>query len=256
MRSGNGDPYDYRWMTKVDPQRKKLWRWYQPVHEYLDTDGNWNKTVQKISGMTIISGRHGARGADGQRAKYLRDAVALNVWRSKAENKNNRRALFYEAQSWKDAGYPEEALKLYAECGNYEDSFQEERYLALQKAGELTLILHPDDHLEALEYFHRAHEVIPQRLEALHEIAKYHLIHKNNLIGWSVVKPWLNNKQTGHILWTSTDVYEWQFFEIAGTLAFRANDKVEAKKLFAKALESSKLTGFNRDRIKQLHDGC
>jgi hypothetical protein len=256
MSTVGGDPYSYRWMTKVDPYRKKLWRWYQPVHEALDKYGNWEMKAQHVNGIKIISGRHGARGADGQRAKYLRDAVALNVWRNKPENRNSRRALFYEAQSWKDAGYYEEALKLYAECGTYDDGFVEEKYLSLLNAGRISMMIHPDKPGVALEYFHRAHETVPRRLEALHEIAKYHLNRKNNLIGWAIVKPWIDNKQSGHILWTETNIYEYEFFEVAGVLAFRANEKNEAKKLFAKALESKRLSDTDRTRIKQQHDGC
>src|SRR5579884_1887248 len=33
--------YDYLWMIKYDPEGKRKWKWYCPLHEYCATEGGW-----------------------------------------------------------------------------------------------------------------------------------------------------------------------------------------------------------------------
>lgn len=249
--SSGGSIYNYRWMVKFDPSGKNRWKWFLPLHEYVDADGAWNYSRHKTTGVIVISGRTGLRSQQNQVDKYLKDAVVLRKYRNKPENAHNRRALFYEANSWHDAREYDMALKLYMENGKYEDNVVEERYISLYRAGILLKQLRENSGWLAMEYFYRAHQIRPQRLEALYEIVLFHRKMKTYRVGWDLAKPHLGNVSTSEVLWTTQDIYQWRFYEQAAICGFHCGEKLEAQKLFKKALESTLLQGGDRTRIEE-----
>lgn len=245
----SGNKYSYRWMVKVDPAGKKKWKWNQPLHEYLDADGGWSYTAQKVEKVLIMSGRFGLRSQDGDHIKYLKDALVFRKWRSKPENKNDRRSLFYEGNSWRDAGMIRNAYDCYIELGKYDDGFAEERYLALYNAGIIAQSLFPENPWRSTEILHKAHEVRPIRLEAIYSIVKFHRQLGNNRAGWDLAKTVVNNPPVNEILWIDPDIYGWKLFDEAGVCAFHSNGRQEAKALFERALQSNRVPDGDRKRM-------
>jgi len=105
--------------------------------------------------------REGSRNKDP--LKYLKDALILE--QGLLDEPNNERYVFYLAQSYRDNVKHKLAIKYYikrAEMGGW----FEERYISYLEAGRLTLMCNPTKVAKALQYFIRAIDVNPKRLEA------------------------------------------------------------------------------------------
>lgn len=95
--------------------------------------------------------------------KYIKDACLLEstFWK----DRTNTRALFYLAQSWRDAGVNDQAMRYYRMYIDGSGGWDMERYMAYVNVIQLTPNLD-----EKLQLAWRAVEVCPQRLEAPYSV--------------------------------------------------------------------------------------
>jgi glycosyltransferase involved in cell wall biosynthesis len=94
------------------------WRYVGVLHEYIHCDLAWTELF--LPGVRLFRGREGARSRD--RLTYCRDAAILE--KALLDEPENSRYVFYLAQSYRDAGEPELALKQYrrrATMGGWQD---------------------------------------------------------------------------------------------------------------------------------------
>lgn len=145
-----------------------LFRYRGIVHESLYCDGpHVNGPV--ISGLTLQVGHDSARNMDG--GKFLRDIEALKTALAEGRDADLRaRMLFYLAQSYRDAGLPDEALETY-HLRELEGGWVEELYQSIYQQGRLMESLKHPSELSIQKYLH-AWEVMPARAEALHGAAR------------------------------------------------------------------------------------
>lgn len=153
-------------------QRKVLvnnalpWRYEGVLHEYLRCDDA--KTEQYLEGMITKPHRDGARARDPQ--TYRRDALLLE--RALIDDPQNARYVFYLAQSYRDAGDPELAIRWYrkrAALGGWPDEVWYSLYQIAQLE-ERRGTAWP----EVMEHYLAAHRVLPDRAGPLYRLGLHY----------------------------------------------------------------------------------
>ena len=141
------------------------WHWVGVVHEYpaaLPAAA----TIATLAGLTVASGRGGARSHDPDR--FRRDAALLEA--ALKTNPDDSRSMFYLAQSYRDAGQPHEALAAYARRAKMV-GWEEERWCAMWQHARLAEQLKlpwP----ETTDLYLSAYQARPQRVEPLVDLAR------------------------------------------------------------------------------------
>ncbi len=143
------------------------WRYVGVLHEYLECDAKWQSAFLDGLKMRILGG--GARSRVSEREKYARDAVILEE--ALVKEPENTRYAFYLAQSYRDAGEPERALRAYDRRAAMA-GFDEEVFCSMLEGGRLARRLRRSS-AEIIERFLKAYEFRPRRAEALGELAMY-----------------------------------------------------------------------------------
>lgn len=171
------------------------WEYEGIVHECLcdKTPNKTNTTVHLSGDYTIISGRSGSRNQDPE--KYKKDALMLED----ALNDDTTpeyllpRYAFYCAQSWKDHGEKEKAIRWYKLVITKYDNWSEEKYCACLKIGELLQSIARTE--EAIYYLLSASSYNPNRLEAITEAAKIYLTNKQYHTAHMILLPYADTIQ-------------------------------------------------------------
>ena len=171
------------------------WRYEGATHEYLTTDQE-DDTVD-LDALVVDDFADGGSRAD----KFTRDARLLRE--DLDRDPGNPRTFFYLAQTMRDLGDAEEAIKLYrrrAEMGGW----AEEVYYSLLQVGILEA--EAGEWSQGMDALTHAWEVRPQRLEACYELAsrlrameRYQAAHAFACLGldrempqdWLFVQPWI-----------------------------------------------------------------
>lgn len=144
------------------------WRYEGAAHEHMKCDSP--ATLRKINGVRIRCGNDGARRVNEPIKKYERVASQLEA--SLEENPDDPRAVFYLAQSYRDAKQSERALELYqrrVEMGGW----IEEVWYSHMQIGVLHERLEHDWKLSEKAYMD-AYDARPTRAEALIHLASLH----------------------------------------------------------------------------------
>jgi len=142
------------------------WRWVGVLHEALDSPNAHTNDILK--GVNDVVFTDGARSQDPQ--KYQKDAKVLEE--GLLEEPNNSRYVFYLAQSYRDAGEHEKALK------NYErrvtmGGWDEEVFWSIMQTGLLKEAL-KKPHEEIITSFYQSYHHRPVRAEPLFYLANYY----------------------------------------------------------------------------------
>jgi len=215
------------------------WRYVGVLHEYPTNDKKDNKFVKLPSEIHMIGRTMGARSLlEGN--KYARDAeVLLKALETEPENE---RYVFYLAQSYRDAGNNEEAIKWYKK--RYEmGKWKEEMYVSAYNIVRLT---------NDKEWVWKAAEAGPNRAEAFVAYCGY--CRGKNL--WSAELLAMAfyaaaiPKPTTDCLFIETDVYAWRALDELGIIAAYCNRKDVAKQTFIKLLNDKVVPAQHIQRIE------
>lgn len=152
--------------TRVSLVSTRLkWRWEGVVHEYPAGEPP-PTTVETLTGLTVASGRAGARSADPHR--YQRDAALLE--QAVTAKPDDPRSVFYLAQSYRDAGETQRAFDTYVRRAAM-PGWEEENWFALFQAACLAEAL-KRPWAEVTDRYLAAFQARPQRAEPLVELAR------------------------------------------------------------------------------------
>lgn len=154
-----GTHYDRLALVRLD----KPWRWEGVVHELLTLEG---ANIGYLPAPTIVVSHDGARSRDPE--TYRKDAALLEA--HLAEHPEDTRAMFYYAQSLRDAGDARAAIRAYRDRVNNEDGYQAERWHSLWQIGRLNESNHPGN---AAPMYLKAFQFDPNRAEPLVDLAAY-----------------------------------------------------------------------------------
>lgn len=140
------------------------WRYRGVVHEFLEGPGA--QTVGHLP-LTIVVGNDGARRRDP--GKYAKDAALLEkALETETDPFMVSRYTFYAAQSWRDAGEPEKALRAYLQR-TYQGFWADEVYVSWLNVARLHDALGHVD--EVIPAYNCASLARPDRVEAYHGAA-------------------------------------------------------------------------------------
>lgn len=134
------------------------WKYVGSTHEVAINDGGTKPTFQfEVPGWWIDGRTEGARSRDPE--KYRNDALLLE--KDLAADPSHSRALFYCAQSWRDAGDTARALELYTRYADTADFWNQERFISC-----LNIVRMTQDNAVAIAYAWKAAQAAPHRAEA------------------------------------------------------------------------------------------
>ena len=111
---------------------RKRFKYFSVVHEYISClePSPQNQTRVLDGDYCVVSGRGGARNQDPD--KYLKDALLLEAAHAEAVQTKDplyKRYAFYCANSYRDCGKPEDAIRWYKVTLS-QDNWAQEKYLA------------------------------------------------------------------------------------------------------------------------------
>ena len=156
------------------------WFWQGVLHEVLIRPKSYtNETLENLSNVRTADG---ARSKDPE--KYLKDAQILEA--ALKEEPQNKRYVFYLAQSYRDAKEYTLALKNYekrAEMGGWE----EEVFYALYQIAAMQEKLKMSIEVVINSYL-RAHEYRKSRIEPLYHLSYLHRANKDYELAYQTAK--------------------------------------------------------------------
>jgi glycosyltransferase involved in cell wall biosynthesis len=161
--------------------------WHDVLHEYVacvTPTGQLDPNAITLKGIRIRVRSGGARSRDPD--KYLKDAALLEA--ELAKNPEHSRYAFYLAQSYRDAGRPEQALKAYERRAMMRTGFGQETYEALLEIALLRVKLRQGrDEIDAA--FQAAYEFDKERWETIYYWADYYrTTHINYVLCYALIR--------------------------------------------------------------------
>lgn len=162
-----GEGFEYVRPLLVNNRRR--WKFVGVLHEFLSCcepnavsatiDGNYH----------VESGRTGNRSQDPK--KYEKDAKVLETaFHTEKDTSLTDRYAFYCAQSWKDAGEPDNSILWYKKCLTLNNWYQEKYYSCLMIGN---LYKQKGNMMEALKYWLKTTEYDGERMEGIAEAIQF-----------------------------------------------------------------------------------
>ena len=218
------------------------WYWYGPVHEVLVGDVPANCGIAEgISVLVTPDGNSWT--SETQQQKYEGHAKILLDY---VENdpKKDPRWVFYLAQSYRDAGTPEnqkKSIEWYSKRAEMNNGYWEEVYYSLLMVASLKGALNYPLHEVIDAYLKcgktnrlRAEHLIPLILHYQHEkefeISYIYSSHAMKVAGKS---PMPNSS-----LFIDPNIYEWRIFDLHAINAYYVGEKEEANQTFRKLMKA------------------
>lgn len=168
-----GEGFEYVRPLLVNNRRR--WKFVGVLHEFLSC------CEQNTTGATIDGNYHVESGRTGNRSqdpkKYEKDAKVLEMaCQTEKDTSLTDRYAFYCAQSWKDAGEPDNAIQWYKKCLTLNNWYQEKYYSCLMIGN---LYKQKGDMMEALKYWLNTTEYDGERMEGIAEAV--HLLRESGM---------------------------------------------------------------------------
>jgi glycosyltransferase involved in cell wall biosynthesis len=216
------------------------WRYERSLHEFPTCDAPKIATIPPT--VWNNSNREGARNKDP--LKYKRDAEALMG--DLAKYPNDPRTLFYLANSWRDAGNREKAIKYYHRRAALKTGWNQEAYVSY-----LNLLRLESNWNTKLELAWKALEIDPTRLEVpFHIMVEACMRHKDIQQAYAIAAAPENRVMQQHMLFIENETYEWRYSAQLAALAALTGHKACAIREVEIAL--SKCPENEKPRLEQL----
>jgi glycosyltransferase involved in cell wall biosynthesis len=216
------------------------------LHEFRECPEGCSRGVAQ--GMLIRELQEGARSLNER--KYSDDAALLErALLTETDPFLVARYKFYLAQSYRDAGEPERAIKAYLQRAVL-GFWNEEIFYSFYSAARLKeLLRHPED--EIIETYLDAHRAQPMRAEALHGAARVCRAAKRHEQGYKLAKKGLHLASPQRGLFVERWIYDFGLLDEFSYLAFWSGHYAECVGACVQILAKEGLPGDQRDRIRQ-----
>ncbi len=225
------DGFVYRKILLVST--KCHWLWLGLLHEYLysfqaETEGFLEEIAMRCT-------RKGARSKDPE--KYRKDAAVLEE--ALLIEPKNCRYVFYLAQSYRDAGDYEQALR------NYEkriemNGWDEEVFLAMLEKALLQEKLGIDREI-IIQSYERAYQFRSTRAETLFHLARFYLKIREPKLAYETAKKGIDLPLPCDLLWVSPAIYEYGLLYLCYVSASLSGYEEESKRAYERLLENPEL---------------
>jgi glycosyltransferase involved in cell wall biosynthesis len=220
------------------------WRYQGVLHECLTCEGA--RSAGHLP-MVMRRGYDGARRRDPER--YRKDAAILeSALLTETDPLLRSRYTFYLAQSYRDCGEPEKALKAYLERAEL-GFWTEEIFESLSSAGNLMERLgHRDS--EIIGTYLKAYGYSPNRVESLQALVNYcHRTGKASL-GHLVGKQAITKPMPSTGLFLKPFVYDYAMLDDFAVAAYWASEFEDCLDACETLLSSGKLPSQQRARVE------
>ncbi len=210
------------------------WEYKGVLHEYPKCINKQHPTCGNMHDKFYIDSRRlGDRSKDPK--KYLKDAEIL-VKGIEDEPDQAVRYTFYAAQSYKDYGDNENAIKYYKKRIEY-GGWNEELYISWLEIGN-ALVRLKKEKKEIADAYLNGFKILPQRSETLYLLGEYYFNSNDLDNAYKVCKLASNIKMpTEFKLFLQADVYQWKLKE----LMYRIYISIREIKLQVKNLTTDKI---------------
>jgi glycosyltransferase involved in cell wall biosynthesis len=202
----------------------KHWVYKGVLHEYPEILGEESNNIGMIPDSTyVISRREGSRSDDP--AKYFKDALVLEE-ELKKEPENTRYSYYY-AQSLKDSGQVEKAIKAFKDriaLNSLGKGWKEEAYVSYSHLVKLTSDLN-----EKVELAYKSIDINPLRLEAIYyalNASRNQSYFNQKLYALGLVVK--NRRCRENFLFCEPDIYLWKFNDEMGIISYYTGHYQEA----------------------------
>ena len=214
------------------------WKYNGVLHEYPGNGKPNNINVNGPDGMFMTSRRLGDRSKCNDKMK--RDIAVL--LKGLEDEPDNERYMFYLAQSYRDDGQIDEAVKWYTK--RYEiGRWYEEKYMSAYNIAKLT---------HSKEWAWKAHECNPKRIECLVSYLSHCRMtnqFSRELLSIALYASMIP-KPTDQHLFLENDVYDWRVWDELSIIAFYCGSKDLAKTASEKLISDNKAPADQMERIK------
>jgi glycosyltransferase involved in cell wall biosynthesis len=217
------------------------WHYVGVLHEYLDCAAPFRTAV--LPGPMVLERREGARSQDPR--KYEKDAEILE--QALRKEPHNARYRFYLAQSYRDAGRPEQALEAYrrrAAMGGWEEEAYVSRY---QAARLLEALGRPEP--EVVHAYLEAYQSRPRRAEALGCLARYLRLRKQYPLAVLFAEAGMAIPLPDDILFLEDGFHTWICLDEFAVAAFSAGRPMDALRACDRLLGEGRLPASEVPRV-------
>lgn len=247
--------YGYTSLLVSDISGSKGHRWYLPLHEYVGTFG-WGGRCDSIEDCYVFCGHHGARSKSS--VKFLKDVTMLQEAINECwiDPDDKPRAIYYLAQSYKDARLYDQAIEKYRERVQMKYGTYYERYLSHTSIAELIHFSNEYKHLpeEYKNYLSlmeklKAMELDPHRKDVHRDVLDFFRKRGLNLSAWNLLRGLSVDGQAMTQDFTSHNGHDHLYYEELALSAYYAKDHVGCRTFLIKSLSHPKLDERAKSRI-------
>jgi glycosyltransferase involved in cell wall biosynthesis len=184
------------------------WVYKGVLHEYLHLDKP--EISQGIIPMSyVIADISPLKRANSLQEKYANDAIILE--KALVDEPNNTRYMFYLAQSYRDSEQHEKAIEAYEKRINMGE-WPEEVYYSMYMIAKIKEKMGASDK-EVTEFYSRAWEYRPERLEAVFHTMRKLRDQKRFLIAFAYGDIAIKTRGTGDILFVEPEIWQWRLLD-------------------------------------------
>jgi glycosyltransferase involved in cell wall biosynthesis len=220
------------------------WRYEGVLHEYLECGHPPDRQI--LEGIRISSHTDGARNVN-PTTKYTRDAQILE--QGLRDEPENKRYVFYLAQSYRDAQNLDKAIENYARRAAM-GGWEEEVYYSLLQVAVLKLRAKHQP-ASVVDAFLRAYQYRPSRAESLVELAGYYRSTNEWALAELFARVAVSISRPTDILFVDTSSYDWRALDELAIATYYTKKFEESALLNRRLLSEGKLPKEQRPRIEQ-----
>lgn len=222
------------------------WRYEGVLHEYLTSDQP--QPQAQLHGPVVVSHGDGGRSQGIVVAeKYRRDAVVLE--KALLKEPDNRRYVFYLAQSYRDSDQIQKSLETYqrrAVMGGWE----EEVWYSLLQVAMLSAQLN-EAPATVIERYLAAYDFRPKRSEPLVYLAAYHRERKQYALAHLYAERAMATPKPEDILFLDESCYLWRAKDEYSIASYYVGRYEESKIACEELLNGPDLPAAERARVKE-----
>lgn len=204
-----GSPLGTSYTRVLLINNKKRFKYFSVIHEFISCQDK-NATSGVLEGnYFLISGRSGSRNKDPD--KYLKDAIVLEKAHAEAVAAKDplyQRYAFYCANSYKDCGKLEEAIKWY-KITLEQDNWQQEKYISCLYIYDCLVLLKRKE--EGFFYLVKALPYDLERVECLYPLLVHYCCENMNQVAYNY---YLNVKTFFETKYLQTDMTKKLFINL------------------------------------------
>lgn len=220
------------------------WRYEGVLHEVAVCDGAYR--TASLPGPLCVGHFDGARNQIDAKEKYARDAAVLE--QALEREPANARYRYYLARSYRDAGQPEKALENFAKRADM-GGWEEEVWHSLHSMGVLSAELGKYHAAVAAQL--RAHQLRPQRAEALCALARLHRTREEHHLAYLFARQAARIARPNDRLFVDDSVYEWRALDELSIAAYWVGEYEESLQTAQALLKNEATPADQRGRIEQ-----